>query len=120
MFQERRMSLVNLLSTVYPDQFIKPKSLNKKTQNIIKAMLKSLFPGQGNWVAYVCLLVEVLEEYRHPDIVTPSGAPLELDFFYPQLKVAVEYQVILVASIVTFKGTTALCECKYVPYNFSQ
>jgi hypothetical protein len=38
--------------------------------------------------------IEVLEEYKHPDITTNSGYPLELDFFYPQLNIAVEYQVI--------------------------
>jgi hypothetical protein len=32
-----------------------------------------------------------MEDYRHPDVIT--SRPLELDFFYPQLNVAVEYQV---------------------------
>jgi ATP-dependent DNA ligase len=36
---------------------------------------------------------EVFEEYRHPDIATPNGNNLELDFFFPQLKLAIEYQV---------------------------
>jgi hypothetical protein len=42
----------------------------------------------------------VLEDYRHPDIVTSPGNPLELDFFYPQLNIAVEYQVTI---MVTYK-----------------
>jgi hypothetical protein len=37
--------------------------------------------------------VEVLEEYRHPDfVVSSSGHPLELDFFYPEYNLAFEYQ----------------------------
>jgi hypothetical protein len=36
---------------------------------------------------------EVLEDYRHPDIIMPSGFPVEFDYFYPSLNVAVEYQV---------------------------
>jgi hypothetical protein len=35
----------------------------------------------------------VLEEYRHPDIVAQAAIPLELDFFYPRLNIAFEYQV---------------------------
>jgi hypothetical protein len=38
------------------------------------------------------IYVEILEDYRHPDIIT-DGKRLELDLFYPQLKLAVEYQV---------------------------
>ena len=52
------------------------------------------------WLIFECLYcVEVLEEYRHPDIVTSSGGSLELDFFYPELKIAVEYQVLLHCTI---------------------
>ena len=36
---------------------------------------------------------EFVEDYKHPDIVTSSGYPLELDFFFPQLNLAFEYQV---------------------------
>jgi hypothetical protein len=39
------------------------------------------------------VLLEVLEEYRHPDIAALTGNPLELDFFYPRLNIAFEYQV---------------------------
>lgn len=53
--------------------------------------------------------LEVLEEYRHPDIVAPSGIPLQLDFFYPRLKLAFEYQVQQNnVNILIFKGTTTL------------
>jgi hypothetical protein len=33
-----------------------------------------------------------LEEYRHPELISVTGRQLELDFFYPKLNVAVEYQ----------------------------
>jgi hypothetical protein len=35
----------------------------------------------------------VLEEYKHPDLFSAEGKPFELDLFYPQLNIAVEYQV---------------------------
>jgi hypothetical protein len=38
-------------------------------------------------------IVEVLEEYKHPDITTPSGKSLELDYFIPKFNIGVEYQV---------------------------
>jgi hypothetical protein len=38
-------------------------------------------------------LSEMLEEYRHPDLYNASSHFLELDFFFPKLKLAVEYQV---------------------------
>jgi hypothetical protein len=34
----------------------------------------------------------LLEEYRHPDIVTAIGHPLELDYFFPNLNLAAEFQ----------------------------
>jgi hypothetical protein len=43
--------------------------------------------------ALINLRVEVLEEYKHPDLTTPGGYPVELDFYYPQIKIAVEYHV---------------------------
>ena len=36
----------------------------------------------------------MLEEYRHPELITPAGRQLELDFYYPKLNLAVEYQVL--------------------------
>ena len=41
---------------------------------------------------FILVCIEVFEEYRHPDIMSTSGYPLELDFFYPQINIAVEYQ----------------------------
>lgn len=37
----------------------------------------------------------MLEEFRHPDIVVSSGIPLELDYYFPKLHLAIEYQVSL-------------------------
>ena len=53
--------------------------LSKKSQYILKECLDVLF-NRGNSV--------LLEEYKHPDITN-----LELDYFYPELKIAFEYQV---------------------------
>jgi hypothetical protein len=36
---------------------------------------------------------EILEEYRHPEIISTTGQPLQLDLYYPQLSIAFEYQV---------------------------
>ena len=36
---------------------------------------------------------EMLEEFKHPDIVSPNGKFIELDFFFPGMNLAVEYQV---------------------------
>ena len=36
---------------------------------------------------------EVFEEFKHPDILV-GKLPLELDFFYPELRLALEYQVL--------------------------
>ena len=46
-----------------------------------------------------------MEDYKHPDLVTSKGLPLELDLFYPQLNLAFEYQVeIKRRGFVDFKG----------------
>jgi hypothetical protein len=52
---------------------------------------------------------DVFEEYKHPDIQSAQGGPLELDYFYPQLKLAVEYQVSLRYGKFSVPGITALC-----------
>ena len=49
----------------------------KKSQYILKSMIKSLFPHQ-----------EILEDYRSVDLDY-----LELDYYLPNLKLAFEYQV---------------------------
>jgi hypothetical protein len=94
-------TLPQLLCTVYPElnqDFFTEKSKNahyKKSQSVLKLMLNNLFSQEGkvfNFIFCLSCNVVVVEEYRHPDIVS-GGHPLELDFFYPQLKIAVEYQV---------------------------
>ena len=52
----------------------------------------------------------MLENYRHPDIVNPiTERKLELDYYYPELKIAFEYQVILDRyAILMYKGETSL------------
>jgi hypothetical protein len=71
------MSLVNEVYNV------KSKgALHKKSQHLVKTMLQILFPNE-----------DVFEEYNHPDLVSSNGYILELDFFYPKLNMALEYQV---------------------------
>lgn len=59
--------------------------------------------------------IVILEEYKHPDIVNPVGYNIELDFFYPKLNLAIEYQVkipILLNNNVIFErenSITKLC-----------
>ncbi len=36
-----------------------------------------------------------MEDYRHPEITGNTGRNLEIDFFYPRLNLAIEYQVTL-------------------------
>ena len=63
------------------------KSLSyKKTQYLLKTLLQTMFPKQ-----------EMLEEYKHPDIVSASGQFFELDYFFPHLNLAIEYQVPLLS-----------------------
>lgn len=100
-FPSSETSLFSFLSEAYPEfnwQISEFKHKIKKSQIVLKNMLKSIFPNE-----------EVLEEYRHPDIVTSSGAPLEFDLFYPKLNLAIEYQVGQVSSVMfIFIGNSTL------------
>jgi hypothetical protein len=44
-------------------------------------------------VGNLLIFLEFFEEYKHPDVISPSGYPLEFDYFYPKLNIAIEYQV---------------------------
>jgi hypothetical protein len=92
--------MLSLLAKVYPehDWEATPKSVTasgKKSQFLLKSALKALFPKEGSlsFESKIILFTEILDEYKHPDIVSPSGRNLELDFFYPRLNIAFEYQV---------------------------
>jgi hypothetical protein len=65
---------------------------------MLKSALQGIFPKE-----------EVFEEYKHPDIVSPMGHKLELDYFYPHLKLALEYQVFKNNSMnIQLKGCSTL------------
>jgi hypothetical protein len=73
------------LSIAYPERhwefYTKTKSpFHKKSQSLLKIALQNIFQ------------LEMLEDYRHPEIVNASGFPLELDFFFPHINLAFEYQ----------------------------
>jgi hypothetical protein len=93
-------SLLKLLSQRFPEYKWGNKSsisYFKKSQYLVKTCLKAMFPSEGNldlcYGKFTFYIVEVLEDYRHPDIKTSSNAPLEFDFFYPKYNIAFEYQV---------------------------
>jgi hypothetical protein len=112
-------SLPRLLSLAYPNhnwgifQIKSKETFYKKSQFLLKSMLKVIFPKEGKSdFPIFSHSLDVLEEYRHPDILTSTGHPLELDFFYPRLNLAIEYQVcshFLEKS--HFLGTTTLSNC---------
>jgi hypothetical protein len=75
---------MSLVKEFYPTLNLNEfKNVNfKKTQSSLKSMLHTLFLNE-----------EVLEEYKHPEIVSSLGNFLELDYFMPKFQLAVEYQV---------------------------
>jgi hypothetical protein len=105
-------SFSQLLTIAYPNHnWEQDKNIfHKKTQLLLKSMLKIIFPQQGqkNYFFMFLIFVEVLEEYRHPDILTSLGTPLELDYFYPQYNLAFEFQVTRFSYGRPFVGTSAL------------
>ena len=57
----------------------------------------------------------MLEDYRHPDIYLSSGYPLEIDFFFPNLNLAFEYQVKKnKEQFPNLEGSSTLSKCEYV------
>lgn len=82
LLEKYSFSLPLLISNVFPEYNL---NFNYKTvkssQHYLKACLKTLFP-----------LEEILEDYKHPDIISLDGLPLELDLFYPKFNIAFEYQ----------------------------
>jgi hypothetical protein len=99
-------NLMQLLSFAYPEhqwEFSRKSmgSYYKKSQYLLKVCLKTLFPQEGEFPILAMLTyIEILEEYRHPDIEMDSRQFLALDFFYPKYKLAFEYQVKLLGIII--------------------
>jgi hypothetical protein len=96
----RLLHLLTFVQEVYNtgDMVNSKFAFYKKTQVTLKSMLKAMFPTNGKFSLpqnkiYIVLSVEVLDEYKHPDLIAISGRTLELDFFYPQLNLAIELQV---------------------------
>ena len=79
------MSLIDVMTIVkkiYPELnlnyfYLENSKKSKKSQYVLKSLLKNLFVDQ-----------EIVEEYRNSDFDY-----LELDYYIPQLKLAFEYQV---------------------------
>ena len=72
-------SLIQLLKSSFPNYVWATFLSGKKAQYVLKECLKIIFPFENN---------VLLEEYKHPEITN-----LELDYFYPHLNLAFEYQV---------------------------
>lgn len=81
----KRYGFTGFLRLVYPQvEWIQQKldsRAKKSTQFWLKKQVGSLFPG-----------MQILEDYRHPQLRYQSGAAAELDLFLPQLNLAFEYQ----------------------------
>ena len=75
------MPLTRLLMEAFPQYKWIPSfsAVGKRAQYVLKESLNALFSGEKS---------VLLEEYRHPDIEN-----LELDYFFPQYNLAIEYQV---------------------------
>ena len=89
--------LKEFLATAFPEYKWSSKSQSgKKAQYMLKTCLENLFTSKDT---------VLLEEYRHPDV-----SNLELDFFFPQYKLAFEYQVkkSKSQSLIKKSGTTTL------------
>ena len=79
----RLRDVLSLVKEVYGDidVLMSKSSAYKKSQHTMQKMMQTMFPEE-----------EFFEEYKHPDIKSPSGTDLILDNFCPSLKLAVEYQ----------------------------
>ena len=85
--KQKNVLLPQLLQSAFPKySWINTVGIpGKRTQYILKQYLDILFPGNQN--------SEMLEEYKHPEM------NLELDYFFPQYKLAFEYQVLITFEI---------------------
>ena len=86
-----------MLRTVYPqhcwnmNQFGKLGHGAKSAQKILVRAIQQLFPTHG-LSCKVIIFSDVEEDYKHPDLIHPSGNTMELDVFIKSLSLAVEYQ----------------------------
>ena len=100
----RLKEVLPIVNAVYPDaNFELPKIKSnyvKRTQELLKTMLKTMFPekGKNNKKLSILIYSDILEEYQHPDI-----SKKELDLFLPELKLAFEYQVLLFCFFLLYR-----------------
>ena len=75
---------MKIVKIFYPDLSLKNLSfgntLTKKPQYILKSLLQELFPNE-----------KIIEEYKFNDLDN-----LQLDYYFPDLKLAFQYQVIII------------------------
>ncbi len=70
------------------------KNLRRTTQSMLGRDLRIMFPEEGEFfiLLFYLNILEICEEFKHPEI-TGNFKTLELDFFFPRLNLAFEYQV---------------------------
>lgn len=79
MGNKENQTLSHMLKYAFPKYSWSTSLQSKKAQYTLKECLEQLFPNDNT----------MLQEYKHPEIIQ-----LELDYFFPQYKLAFEYQVI--------------------------
>lgn len=88
---KKNVTLTQKLKTAFPKFSWLPSATQstKKSQYMLKQHLEKIFPGVDTIL---------LEEYKHPDIIS-NNYSLELDYYFPQFQLALEYQVMQIVSV---------------------
>jgi hypothetical protein len=94
----------------HPESAKRNSYYRKTSQEHLYKQLHKLFPEEGNSMFWHIFnfFIEIIEEYKHPKIISNKGHNLELDFYFPRLNLAFEYQVMYHFPFVNLLGRTTL------------